>query len=404
MDRFFNRILTRRHFWRYATFSEIAELYASRVLRMTALHLVGGFISIYLYKNGFSLMHIALMWAAFYAFKAVMALPLVKLVSIIGPKRSMFVGNILYIPAMIGFAMLPTIGPWVLIPVLTLEALSAAIYNIAHYVDFSKVKSLKHAGKELAFMNIVEKLAAGLSPVIGGFMALWFGPGVVLVISAMLFLVAALPLFRTGERVKLGKPLSIRSLPWHLIRRHAVAHAATGYEYFMGATAWSLFAAVFIIGVGTNDDIYAVFGMLASVILFVSLIISYAYGRLIDGKKGKDLMWFSAVVHSVVHLMRGTISTPVGIAGLNVANEVGAIGFKMPYTRALFDNADRSGNRISYIGIMEVLVNIGATIAALMTAGFIYSIGDEMGLRVMFIVSAIVVLLLLTARFPLYRR
>lgn len=404
IEKLFHRILTRRHFWRYATFSEIAELYTSRVLRMTALNLVGGFVSIYLYKNGFPVVNIALIWASMYIFKSFIALPLVKTVSVIGPKRSMFVANILYIPSMICFALLPTQTAWILLPALFFQSLSAVMYNMAHYVDFSKVKSLKHAGKELAFMNILEKLAAGLSPVIGGFLALWFGPPLVLVISAIIFLVAALPLFRTGERVKLGRPLSLRTLPWHLVRGHAVAQAVTGYEYFMGAIGWSLFAAIFVVGVGTDDDIYAIFGVLASVVLFVSLIISYAYGRLIDGSKGKELMWFSGVLHSIVHLIRGTVSTPVGIAGANVANEVAVIGYKMPYTRALFDNADRSGNRIAYIGVVEILTNAGAAIAALLLAGLVYFIGEETGFRVAFVVSAIIAILALTARFPLYRR
>src|SRR5690606_35984442 len=123
----------------------------------------------------------------------------------------------------------------------------------------------------------------------------------------------------------------------------------------------------------------------SSVVLFVSLLISYAFGRLIDNKKGRDLMWFSGVIHSAVHLLRGAISTPVGVAGLNVANEVGVIGYSMPYVRAVFDNADRSGNRIAYIGIMEILTNLGAAFAALMVAFFVFLIDDQTGLRVTFI-------------------
>src|SRR5690606_6290868 len=103
-------IMLRRHFWRYATFSEVAELYVSRMLRMVAMHISATFMSIYLYQQGMSIMMIALFWAAFYLFKCVIALPSAALAAWIGPKRGILVSNILYIPAMVGFALLPVAG------------------------------------------------------------------------------------------------------------------------------------------------------------------------------------------------------------------------------------------------------------------------------------------------------
>ena len=64
---FLHKLLLRRHFWRYATFSEVAELYTSRVLRLAAVHIVGGFMSVYLYQLGYSVTFIALAWGCFYA-------------------------------------------------------------------------------------------------------------------------------------------------------------------------------------------------------------------------------------------------------------------------------------------------------------------------------------------------
>ena len=78
-------MLLRRHFWRHATYSEIAELYMSRMLRMAALYIASAFMSIYLYQNGYSIGHIALFWSAFYLFKSIAALPVAGLVARIGP-------------------------------------------------------------------------------------------------------------------------------------------------------------------------------------------------------------------------------------------------------------------------------------------------------------------------------
>lgn len=404
IERMLSRIFVRRHFWRHATFSEVAELYASRVLRMTALHLVGGFLSIYLYKNGYSISFIALFWLAFNLLKALISLPAAKLISIIGSKRAIFVANILYIPAMVGFAMLPTYGVWMLLPVLIFEAISAAMYAIAHNVGFSKIKSLSHGGRELAFMHIMEKAAGGLSPVLGGFLALWFGPQVVLIISSVLFLVAAVPLFRTGEKVRLGKPLNLRALPWRLVRGHAVAQSVLGFEYIVMNTVWTLFVSLTVVGVSSGDSIYAVLGILSSVVLFASLIASFVYGKIVDGKKGKDLMKISAVFLSLTHLFRGVIGSPVAAGAMNAATEASYTGVLIPYFRALFDNADRSGNRIAYLGFMEMLTGLGAVAATGVLYLLTLFMGDIEALKWTFIVAVPVSLLFMTARFPLYKR
>ena len=60
LQQIIHRILIRRHFWRHATFSEIAELYTSRLMTMFALRFVLGFVSVYLYRIGYSLGFIVL--------------------------------------------------------------------------------------------------------------------------------------------------------------------------------------------------------------------------------------------------------------------------------------------------------------------------------------------------------
>ena len=404
IENILDRLFMRRHFWRHASFSEVAELYASRTLRMTALYLVGGFLSIFLYKNGYGITSIALFWLTLNLFRVVISLPLAKLVSIIGPKRSTFISNISYIPAMVGFALLPTYGIWMLAPIIFFEAISISLYSIAYNVGFSKVKSPSNGGKELAFMHIMEKLACGLSPVVGGFLALWFGPEVVLVISGALFLAAAVPLFRTGEKVKLRKPLNVRALPWKLIRGHIVPHAIFSFQAYIIGTVWALYVAVVIIGVGTGDEVYAVVGVLSSVVLFVSLIAAIIYGRLVDNKKGKELMQFSIVFLSISHLFRGITSSVVGVATLNAGTEAANTGASIPYVRALFDNADRSGNRIAYFGITEMVNGLGSTFASALLLVLGLAMGEADALRSMFIIASGLTLLMLTARFPMYKK
>jgi MFS family permease len=399
-----HRIIVRRHFWRRASFSEIAELYASRMLRMLAMNIAASFMSIYLYQQGFNIPFIALFWAAFFLFKSIAAIPCAVLAARFGPKHGILISNLLFIPAMIAFALVPEYGPWLLAIVTLFQGTSSALYSISYGIDFSKVKSIENAGKEIAFMNIVEKVTTGLSPLIGGIIAYLAGPQVVLVIAAFLFTLAAVPLLRTAEQVKPNQKLVFKGFPWHLIRHNIASQVSIGFDVFTSGTVWTLFTAVFIIGVAQSNEVYAANGALLSVVLFAALGASYTYGRLIDGKKGRELMKFASIANSLTHLLRAFTTSPIGVAGLNVANEAATTGYTMAYTRGIFDNADLSGERTTYLGVVEVMSNFGACIGAVVLYFLATHLGDQMALQAFFFIAAAIVLLVMTARFPLYRK
>lgn len=399
-----HRIIVRRHFWRYASFSEISELYASRVLRMLAINIAASFMSIFLYQHGYSIAFIALFWGTFFLFKTFVALPAAAVAARIGAKHGILLSNLMYIPAMVLFALVPAYGPFLLVFILILQGTSSALYSICYSTDFSKVKSILHAGTEIAYMNIVEKVTTGISPLIGGLLAFAFGPQVVLIVAAVLFSLAAAPLLRTVEQELPRQKLNFKGFPWHLVRPNIASEIATGFDVFTSGTVWSLFVAVFIIGVSSSNSVYAANGALFSVVVFAALAASYTYGKLIDRKKGRELLRIATIGNSLTHLTRAFISTPVGVAALNVANEAATTGYMMAYTRGLFDNADLSGQRVTYLGIVEVQANFGAAIGGFLLCILSSMMGDKLSIHIFFFIAAAVVLLITTAKFPLYRK
>lgn len=399
-----HRILVRRHFWRYATFTEVSELYASRMLRMLALNIAASFMSIFLYQQGFTIPFIALFWCIFFFWKTIIALPAAAITARIGAKHGILLSNLMYIPSMIIFALVPVYGPWLLTFVVLLQGTSAALYSISYSTDFSKVKSILHAGKEIAYMNIVEKVTTGLSPLIGGLLAFAFGPQVVLIVAAVLFSLAAAPLLRTGEQERPRQKLNFKGFPWHLIRPNIPAQIAIGFDVFTSGTVWSMFVAIFILGVTATNSVYAANGALLSVVLFAALGASYTYGKLIDRKKGKELLRIASIANALTHATRGFILSPVSVAGLNVANEAATTGYTMAYTRAMFDNADLSGERVTYLGLVEVQSNLGAAIGGFILFILASNMGDRPSIHLFFFIAAGVVLLIATAKFPLYRK
>lgn len=403
IEKFIHRLLLRRHFWRHVTLSEVAELYAARLLRMTAGSLISVMAAVYLYKNGYSVSFIVGAYGVYFVFKALVAYPCAQLIARFGPKHGMFFANIVMIPALLGFLALPKLGLWGLIGHLFFYGISVALYDMAHLISFSKVKSIEHAGRELGFMNIMDKLAKGISPFIGGLVAWLLGPEVTIWVASALFLLSAVPLFRSAEPVRTRQRITFAGFPWRQTWRSLAAEAAVGVDGVGNNMLWQLFLVAIVLA-GSGDEAYAKIGALASITLTVGLIIPRIYGRIVDKRRGAELLRYGVVANSIVHVVRPWIATPVAAGMLNVAHESASTAYIISFMRGMFDLADRSGHRIAYLLLIEIMINLGAAVISGIAVLLLFCFGDKAGLSMTFVLTGVLTLLISFAKFPLYRR
>jgi MFS family permease len=370
---------------------------------MMALNIASVLMSVYLYKLGYGLEFIAGYWAVYYLLKVFITFPAAKYVAHTGPKHAILLSNILYIPAMIIFSFVPTAGIWAIIATGLLQGVSATIYDLGYLVDFSKVKNVEHAGKEIAYMNILEKIAKGLSPVIGGLLAFIAGPQATMWVAAGLFAVASVPLLQTSEPAKSRNGFVFRGFPWRMAWRSMVAETGVGFDVVASGTVWSLYIAIAILGVGGNA-VYAQLGALLSVVMLVAIVSSYAYGKLIDKRRGGELLFYSVMADAIVHASRPFVSTVGVTVSTNIANEVATTGYAMAFTRGIFDTADLSGFRITYLACIEVMANVGAMLAGVLFLVAVLLFGEVAGMRYFFFGAAVFVLIIAIPKFNLYRK
>jgi hypothetical protein len=138
---FFNRIIEKRHFWRQATFGEIADLYVAQTMRTAAISLVSGFSSVFMYRQGYSVVFIMGFWASYFTAKIII-LPLAGyILSKAGTAVSMMVSNDMYIPAITALSLLPEIGNIGIVIYGVCMAFSATLHELCYYVDFSRIKT-----------------------------------------------------------------------------------------------------------------------------------------------------------------------------------------------------------------------------------------------------------------------
>ena len=402
-QRIIHKLFKSRHFWRDADFSEIGQLYASRVLRMLALNVVGGFASVYLYQNGYSLTFIALYWASFYGLKVILAYPAGRLVAHFGPKHGVLIGNALSIPSMVAITMVPLYGFTAIAAWGAFAATSSIIYNLGYWVDFSKVKHNDYAGREIGFMSILEKLAIGIGPLVGGGIALIGGPEASMITSAAFYTLAAAPLLRTGEPLRIRQRLHFSRLPWRSVWRAFRAEIGIGFEVFTTVTLWPLFVAITVIGV-TGNSTYAILGALSSLTLLSSLVFAHVFGKLIDKRRGAELLRYSIVGKIIIHILRPFTTSLAGVGAINVTGEVAATGQQMSFMRGMFDMADNISHRVTFFTVREGATNIGACIGALALFFLLLFFGDNQAMGAQFYLAAVAALLIGMARFKIYRR
>lgn len=397
------KLLEKQHFWRYASFSEVAELYTSRTLRIIGLNIASGFASVYLYQTGYSLSFIAMFWLIYYVSNVPMNYLSAHIIGYFGSKHGTLFSNLIYIPAMVALGLVPNYGLRAIVVWGILASLSACLYQLSYLVEFSKIKNVDHSGKEIGFMNILEKISIGVSPIVGGLIALFFGAQAVMMIGAVIFAFSAIPLLRTVEHTRVRHRINFRELSYRVFAQSFISQLGVGVDLVATGTVWSLFIAS-VVFPNLSNEIYVSLGTLSSVTILAAVGVSYAYGKLIDRNRGGDLLKISVVVNAVVHALRPFANGIASIVGTNVTNEIATTGITMSYMRGMFDTADLSGHRIVYLSVTQIFASFGAIIACAALLVCLSMFGDAGGLRIFFFAAALLVLLTGTAHFHLYKK
>ena len=397
LRRIIYRLLRRRHYWRLVSFSEMAELYTSRLMTIFAANLVNLFAAVYLYKLGYSVAFIV----SFYALTSLLRVPAAyfaaKYAAYFGPKHGILLAHIVRIPSLVVFALVPAYGLPALIAFGVLQQVSMAMYDLCYMVDFSKVKHSIHAGKEIGIMQIVEKVARVVSPLVGGVVASLYSPQVTIVLASIMFLLAAVPLFKTVEPTMTRVKLRIAGFPWRLALPSLIGQSAVGFDLIMSGMVWTLFVTVVILG-SMGSAVYAALGGLASLGVLASMLAAWVFGRIVDKHKGGTLMTVGVVANTILHMFRPFVTSVAGVMGVNIVNETATSAYALPFMRHIFDVADTSGFRITYMMYIEVALSVGAALGCGVVYLCVELLGVQYGLMAAFMIAAAYELLLLISR------
>lgn len=395
-----HRVLAKRHFWRYASFTELNELYVSNMLRAVAGSLFGIFVPVYMLGSGYSIIAICMYFVLYFVMRAVADILTAHIVAYIGPKHAWILSHLSSIAALI---CLLGIGstPWLFWLSAIFNAWCASLMWIPLHVDFSKIKDVEHNGKEQGFMMILQKVGGAVGPMLGGYIAATYGPQLTIIVSIIIYTLSLIPILSTPEQVQTRQKIQFKGFPYKKVWRDIVSHAAQSTDATVSNSMWPLFLTL---AVFTSTAGYEEIGFASTISLIAAIVITYMYGRVLDGKHPLVLLRISTVANSLVYIARITVKNILGVVATNIGNEAAFTGQWMATNKGMYVSVDDlPGHRIAYFTILQATGELVKCLVWVLLAVLTLFVSTVSAIQICFAVTGLLALLVLVERYAALR-
>lgn len=390
-----HRALRHRHFWREVGVNELIELYISNMLHTFAISIMMVFVPFYMYQNGYSVPAIFSLFGCFFVGRVACDVLVAHVVARVGPKHTLIMNCILQI---IVAAMLLSVPEfhWKVWQIGPIWGASASFFFIALHVAFSKVKHTDHSGKEIGFMQIMDKIGGVIGPLVGGLAGSFIGSQWIFIIASVVLFASLWPLFRSSEPVQIHQRLRYSDLPLNKIKRDLFSYTALGVENTLCVNTWPLYISLFVL----SGSVYLQLGVLSSAAVLVSMASAYAIGRHSDAGNGRRMLRAGAVINALVYVWRPFTGGIGAVFATNVVNEVVTTAYRLPYIKGMYSAADDlPGFRIVYLSSMEMIASVVKGTVWFLLALLATILAIKTVLIISFGVAAVASLAILTEQF-----
>lgn len=180
--------------------NDLSELYVAGSLRSFAIGLVGIFIPIFLFRQGWEISEIFVFYMVFLTYSLLIAPLLGGYATRYGAKHLMALS---FAFSFVSLAFLSLSESHLIVHgvVAPAYAIAETAYWISIHLILTEAKEGGHVGKAVAKFNIFAGVAAAVGPLIGGYVGQYYGLKAVFITCLFLLLIALWPLFETRERL-----------------------------------------------------------------------------------------------------------------------------------------------------------------------------------------------------------
>lgn len=283
------------------------------------------------------------------------AFPLGKLIGKLGYVGSMGVGTLLLCANYLGFYLAQS-RPVFLILSFVCGGMSMVLYWVAHDSLFSQIAKPGQIGRDVGAITFLTKIVRVITPALGGILIVYFGYQTFFIFGLGVVILSLLPYFFIPH-LKVQSMPSIRQFgTWFKearFRKFALVQAGI-YMDIVAVILWPIYV---MLSVGAIERV----GFIFSLVIFVSLVLTYLAGWLIDRRLGVKFFILSGLVVSVSWLLRLFVRGAWDIVGVELVDKLGASMYKPCYDSFLLRRS-KGKDVVPFFVYKEVLLSISAII------------------------------------------
>ena len=270
---------------------------------------------------------------------------------------------------------------WILLAVFKI------FYWPAAHAEICKFGESGNRGTELSWMYAITRGVGILGPLLGGFVAAFFGFSTLFVIAAGMALLATFPLLRTKERYQV-KEFTYGSV-WAVIwsRRHRrMRWMMMGWgENLIDTVYWPVF--MFIILGGTSK-----LGLVASANALIMTVMAFFIGEISDRFSRRQVIRLHLPFMILSHLFKPLAGGSLRLMLTDTFSKVAFIGVRLPMWYKLY-NQGRKVGALKYAVAFEMILAVAkAATAWVLVVVFMMTL-PYTGFVIAFVMAAVIAIM-----------
>lgn len=328
--------------------SDLVSITISSLIARLGSGLVGIFIPLLLLNKGLELWQVCGFYVLYALSKLFINYPVTKLINRYGARIGLISGYSFMAAFMILLTIYLAGGQyWSLLLMPPLMALQNSFFWNSQHLHISRVMDESRKNRDIAMMANLGRIVGIFAPLIGGSIAILFGPAWLAGVASIIILLAIIPVWQLdklagGHKISNNLSYSLKHAPV----RDLIAEFAFSSHTAVGVMVWPIYLAVFI-------PYFGQIGIIASVATAASVIIVHFMAKRGDKGKSYQLLIEGTAGSSAVHIGRILASSnPVTITIISALYDV-ALSYQVnPWTSLYYTHTRKKG--INYIMSMEI--------------------------------------------------
>lgn len=332
---------------------EIDSLYFTESLISFGSGLISVFVPIYFWILGFPLWQILFFYFLHSLYFVTLALALLPVLKRLSDKMMIF----LSLPFLFGYFLLlgqiSNNSSWLYVTPL-LSALGALFFNVGYHLDFTCSADGDCIGRSVGTRHFISSLVRFSSPLLGGLLIAWSGFNNAFILSAIIMIIAVVPLFFFPRR-KIASFLGYRQLFSCLSNKKLIPFniSCIGYavEERIALIIWPLFV---FLAIGNIKQ----FGGVISLGLLASALINYLIGYFSDKGERRHLFTASVIFYFLGWVAAMFVRGIYGLIGLNVYGNMAGSALYVAWGSQYYHLAKAVPGVCAFILSREILYNL----------------------------------------------